>query len=185
MAELDNAAVEQRLARLDELLGKLEQIPGATSAMALEAVQALAEVYGTALARVIDSASDAPQVLQAFDSDELLRHLMVLHDVHPHPVEERVRAALDRVRPYLHSHGGDVELVEIANGTARVMLTGHCDGCTSSAATMQTAIQEAVLAVAPELHRVEAEPATAPPHPAPVISVDSLLRRPAGVSSRT
>jgi hypothetical protein len=40
-----------------------------------------------------------------------------------------------------------------------------------------------VLAIAPELERVEAEPATAPAHPAPVISVDSLLRRPVGTEA--
>jgi Fe-S cluster biogenesis protein NfuA len=180
MAEpLTDAAVEQRLARLDDLLGKLEEIPGATAAMALEAAQALTEVYGTALARVVERAS--PALLDAFDRDELLRHLLVLHDLHPLPVEERISRALDRVRPYLHSHGGDVELVSIVDGVVRVLFTGHCDGCTSSAATMESAIREAVLAMAPEVERVEAEPATAAPHPAPLISVDSLLRKPSAV----
>jgi Fe-S cluster biogenesis protein NfuA len=178
MAELDDVAVEERLARLDDVLGQLERIPGATAALALEAVQALTEVYGAALARVVDVAS--PAVLESFDRDELLRHLMVLHGLHPHPVEHRVQAALDRVRPYLNSHGGDVTLVSVADGVARVALSGHCDGCTSSTTTMETAIRDAVLAVAPELEGVEAEPATAQPHPAPVIAVDSLLRRPVG-----
>src|SRR5690348_2162392 len=108
MSELDDAAVEELLVRLDDLLGRLENIPGATAALALEAVQALTQVYGEALARIVDVAS--PAVLETFDRDELLRHLMVLHDLHPHPVEERVLHALDRVRPYLNSHGGDVTL---------------------------------------------------------------------------
>jgi Fe-S cluster biogenesis protein NfuA len=181
MSELDDAAVEELLVRLDDLLGRLENIPGATAALALEAVQALTQVYGEALARIVDVAS--PAVLETFDRDELLRHLMVLHELHPHPVEERVLHALDRVRPYLNSHGGDVTLVSVAGGVARVALTGHCDGCTSSTTTMETAIREAVLAIAPELERVEAEPATAPAHPAPVISVDSLLRRPVGTEA--
>lgn len=173
---LDDAEVESRLARLDDVLGQLERIPGATAALAIEVVQMLTEVYGTALGRIVDVAP--PEVLEVFDRDELLRHLLVLHDLHPHPLEQRVGEALDRVRPYLHSHGGDVSLVSIADGVARVAFTGHCDGCTSSTETMQNAIRDAVLAMAPELDRVEAEPATAPEHPAPtVIPVDSLLAR--------
>jgi Fe-S cluster biogenesis protein NfuA len=170
-------AFDARIARLDGLLAQLEQTPGATAALALEAVQALSEVYGAALARVVDLAT--PALLEAYDRDELLRHLLVLHDLHPHPLEERVARALDGVRPYLHSHGGDVTLVEVGAGVARVAFTGHCDGCTSSTETMTAVIRDAVLAAAPELTRVDAEPATAPPHPAPVIPVDALLRRPA------
>lgn len=180
MAErLSDADVEDRLARLDDLLGQLDRIPGATSELAVEAVRTLSEVYGAALARVLDAVAGTPELLAAFDQDELLRHLMVLHDLHPQPLPERVEAALDRVRPYLRSHGGDVSLVAIADGVARVELTGHCDGCTSSTETMRDAISAAVLAVAPELQRVDAEPATATAHPAPIIPVDSLLQRPA------
>jgi Fe-S cluster biogenesis protein NfuA len=181
MAEpLDEAAVEARLVRLDEVLGRLEHTPGATAGLALEAVQALTEVYGTALARMVDLAP--PPLLDAYDRDVLLRHLMVLHDVHPHPLEQRVHSALDSVRPYLHSHGGDVTLVSIADGVVRVAFTGHCDGCTSSTETMADAIRTAVLAVAPELDRVEAEATSAAPHPPPVIPVDSLLHRPVAPS---
>lgn len=172
----DATGVEARLARLDELLAQLERTPGATAALALDAVQALTDVYGTALARMVDLAPAG--ILEAYDRDELLRHLMVLHDLHPHPVEQRVQRALEGVRPYLHSHGGDVTLVSVADGVARVAFTGHCDGCTSSTETMAAVIRDAVLALAPELDRVEAEAATAPAHPAPVISVESLLQRP-------
>ena len=180
LADLDDAAVEQRLARLDELLSQLEQIPGATAALGLAAVQELTEVYGTALSRILAAAAGVPSLLAAFDSDELLRNLMILHGLHPLPVTDRVNRALDQVRPYLHSHGGDVTLLAVADGVARVAFTGHCDGCTSSASTMQAVIRDAVLGVAPELDRVEAEPARAPAHPAPVIPIEALLRRPAG-----
>jgi Fe-S cluster biogenesis protein NfuA len=179
-AELDDAAVEQRLARLDELLSQLEQIPGATAALGLEAVQGLTEVYGTALARILAAAADAPGLLAAFDSDELLRNLMILHGLHPLSTTERVNRALEQVRPYLHSHGGDVTLLSVADGVARIAFTGYCDGCTSSTSTLEAVIRDAVLAVAPELYRVDAEPAAAPAHPAPVIPIDALLRRPAG-----
>ena len=181
-ARLDDAAVEGRLAALDDLLGRLDQVPGATAALGVECVTLVSEVYGEALARAIDIAAAAPQLRDAFDRDELLRHLMVLHRLHPSPLAERVAGALERVRPYLHSHGGDVELVGIEAGpdgmVARVAFTGHCDGCSSSQATMESAIRDALLSAAPELREVEAMPATRPAHPAPLIATESLLRRP-------
>ncbi|HKC27461.1 MAG TPA: hypothetical protein VKB75_05570, partial [Jatrophihabitans sp.] len=96
---VDATELEALLVRLDDLLAQLERTPGATAALALDAVRALSEVYGTALARIVDLAS--PQLLDAYDRDELLRHLMTLHDLHPHPLEQRVLRALDGVRPYL------------------------------------------------------------------------------------
>jgi Fe-S cluster biogenesis protein NfuA len=68
-----------------------------------------------------------------------------------------VRQALDDVRPYLGSHGGDVELLGIDDGVARLRLGGTCNGCPSSTVTLRSAIEEAVMRAAPELERIHAE----------------------------
>jgi Fe-S cluster biogenesis protein NfuA len=161
------------------MLSRLEQTPGPTAELGLDAVAVLTEVYGEALARVADRAADSP-VLPALASDELVQQLFVLHGVHPDPVEVRVERALESVRPYLHSHGGDVSLVGVEGGIAVLRLSGHCDGCRASTATLESAVRDAVLAIAPELAGVEALPATAPAHDAPavpaLIPVEALLR---------
>ena len=72
--------------------------------------QALLDLYGEGLARIVDVAV-ATTAAAALADDELVAHLLLLHGLHPVPVEERVRGALDEVRPYLESHGGDVELL--------------------------------------------------------------------------
>ncbi|MFN2494852.1 MAG: NifU family protein [Pseudonocardiaceae bacterium] len=122
---LDDTAVQERLTRLDELLGQVEQIPGPAGELALEAVSALAEVYGEALARATAYVSRAPTLVEAITGDELLGHLLVLHGIHPDPVERRVAQALDALRPALAQRGGDVELVGIDQGVARVRLSGR------------------------------------------------------------
>jgi Fe-S cluster biogenesis protein NfuA len=183
---LPDAEVGRLLDELDELLARLEQTPGPTAELALDAVSALTAVYGEALARVADAAAGGP-VLAALARDELVRHLLMLHEVHPDPVEVRVERALDEVRPYLRSHGGDVQMVGIEGGVARLRLSGHCDGCRSSTATLESAVRAAVLGAAPELSGVEALPATAAAHDAPtapaVIPVEALLRRPLGTGA--
>ena len=61
------------------------------------------------------------------------------------------------MRPYLRSHGGNVELLGVADGVVRLRLEGNCDGCPSSAATMTQTIEEAILAKAPDVAVVEVE----------------------------
>jgi len=48
-------------------------------------------------------------------SDDLVASRLLVHGLHPHDVHRRVNDALDSVRPYLGSHGGDVHLVEVAD----------------------------------------------------------------------
>jgi len=172
---LDDAAVEKRLARLDDLLDQLEQIPGRTAELAVEAVETLLEVYGEALARVTTCAGGSSDVLDALTGDELVRHLLLLHRIHPHPVEERVARAVDDVRAQLRSQGADVELVAVDGGVARVQISSA--GCGSSGSgAVEEFVREQVLTAAPELAGVDA----VTPAPAPaLIPVTALLRRPA------
>ena len=142
--------------------GLLEQLDG--EGKASEAVQALVQLYGEALARLIAGADPT--------QDELLSHLLLVHDLHPVDVETRVRRALDDVRPYLGSHGGDVELLGVEDGVARLRLSGTCNGCPSSTVTLRNAIEEAVMRAAPDLDGIDAE-GVAEPRPA-IVQIGSL-----------
>lgn len=147
---LSDEAVEQRLRAVDELLATVEQYPGPTSDAALEAVQALVESYGEALARVVDSAST--ELVQHWCDDELLGHLMVLHGIHPEPVDRRVQRALDEVTARLGSGAGELRLLGIEDGTARVQISGS--GCHSPTEGVDEAVHATVLALVPELAAV-------------------------------
>lgn len=100
---LDDAEVQRRLARLDEVLDHVERMPGPTAESAVEAVRTLTEVYGEALARVLDTAGAAQA--EALCADELLSHLFVLHDIHPGSLADRAERALAYVRPHLERKG--------------------------------------------------------------------------------
>ena len=158
--------------RIEELLERLEALPDpAARDIALETVQALLELYGDGLGRIVEAVG--PEHAQALAADELVEHLLLLHGVHPIGVEERVREALDGVRPYLGSHGGDVELLGVEDGVARIRMQGSCEGCPASAATVKLAIQDAVLKAAPDVDRVEAEGA-GQPAPPPLLQIEMI-----------
>ena len=79
-----------------------------------------------------------------------------------------VQAALAEVRPYLHSHGGDMEVVHIEDGVVRLKLHGSCDGCTASDATIIEQVEAAMKEHWLDFRRIEVEEMTADPHPPPV-----------------
>jgi Fe-S cluster biogenesis protein NfuA/nitrite reductase/ring-hydroxylating ferredoxin subunit len=144
------------IGRVEGLLDELESLADpAARAVALDTVQAVLELYGEGLTRIVSGLGESRAT--ALAADELVEHLLLLHGLHPVSVEDRVRSALDGVRPYLGSHGGDVELIAVSDGIARVRMQGSCEGCPASAMTLKLAIEDAVLKAAPDVEGVEAE----------------------------
>jgi len=159
--------VEDRelIGRVEGLLEEVEVLADpAARDLALEGMQAVLDLYGAGLERIVERIGRLQAT--ALVTDELVEHLLLLHGLHPVSVEERVRDALEGVRPYLGSHGGDVDLVGVSDGVARVRMRGSCEGCPASAMTLKLAIEDAVLKAAPDVERVEAEADEAAPAPA-------------------
>jgi hypothetical protein len=110
------------LAHVEAAIGEVESDP-----RAMEAVQAIVEMYGEGLARIMERVDR-----EALLDDELVAHLLVLHDLHPIPVEERVRGVLPE----------GVELVSIENGVVR--LRGTC----------KEPIEDLIRGVAPDVEEI-------------------------------
>jgi Fe-S cluster biogenesis protein NfuA len=144
------SAVQQTGERVEALLTELGEAAGPVVAgRAEELVRALVELYGAGLARILELAGEHPDLVTRLTEDPLVAGLLVLHDLHPTDTDQRVRQALERVRPQLGRHAGDVELLEVGAEAVRLRLTGNCDGCPSSALTVRQAIETAILAAAP------------------------------------
>lgn len=69
-------------------------------------------------------------------------------------IEERVNAALDKVRPAIQADGGEVWLIKVEDGTAYVQMLGACGGCPASTMTLKGAIEAVVIADVPEVREV-------------------------------
>ncbi len=168
--------------QIEELLEHLEQsVGGRDWERVQDLVSLVTELYGGGLARVLELIGDAPEVRERLADDELVASLLVLHDLHPLGLEDRVRRALESVRPYLGSHGGDVEVVSIDGdaGVVTLKMLGSCDGCASSSVTLELAVQQAIEEAAPEIVRIDV--AGAPEAAAGVSTPVSLGRKPASL----
>ncbi|MDQ3146901.1 MAG: NifU family protein, partial [Actinomycetota bacterium] len=144
-----------------------------------EAVGLVTDLYGGGLERVLDLVSD--EDVERLREDDLVGSLMILHGLHPLDLRARVLAALDSVRPYLGSHGGDVEVLGIDEeaGVLSLRMLGSCDGCPSSSVTLQRAVKEAVEAHAPEIVGIDVADET--PSTTSVSTMVPLTRKPVAV----
>ncbi|MEA2296888.1 MAG: hypothetical protein QOE86_4527 [Solirubrobacteraceae bacterium] len=161
------------VARVEALLEELERLDDPARATALDAVTALLDLYGEGLGRFVDHVAahdDDGSLAGAVAADPLVAHLLLVHGLHPVPLRDRVLGALNDVRPYLESHGGNVELLGTEDGVVRLRLEGSCSGCPSSTMTLKLAIESAIYKAAPDVDRVEAD--GAPQEEAPLLQIE-------------
>jgi Fe-S cluster biogenesis protein NfuA/nitrite reductase/ring-hydroxylating ferredoxin subunit len=155
-----DALARERVGRVEALLSAVDALPDEPArTTATDVAQALVEMYGAGIERIVEvlAAHDDGTLARELADDELVAHLLLLHGLHPVPVRQRVREALDGVLPYLQSHGGDVELVDVEEGVVRLRLQGSCSGCPSSSMTLKLAIEDAIFKAAPDVEEVRAE----------------------------
>ncbi|MET0416800.1 MAG: NifU family protein [Actinoplanes sp.] len=145
-------AAELAAQHIDRLLADLRALPDPAAAIAAEELtRCLVQLYGTALARISDQLG--PKRVAELCVDPLVESLLLVHDLHPVPAQERIRRALGRLplRP---------ELVGVDEaGVARVRLNGG--GCQSSRGATLREIEAVVRQVAPEVTGVEVTTAPA------------------------
>jgi Fe-S cluster biogenesis protein NfuA/nitrite reductase/ring-hydroxylating ferredoxin subunit len=178
---LQDAEARDRVAKLEALLEDVESLEDPVARdKATAVVQALVELYGAGLERIVSEIAERDgggELADAMAGDELVSHLLLLHDLHPVPLEARVLGALEEVRPYLESHGGDVELLGVEDGVVRLRMEGTCSGCPSSSATLKLAIEEAIHKAAPDVDAVEAEGAVEEQPPLLKLETSDALRQ--------
>jgi len=163
---------ERRMATVDELVRQLEAAADpATRAASQQLMGTLMEMHGAALERMLGiigrNGSAGATIVDQLTRDELVASVLLLYDLHPVDLETRVRDALARTRPYLESHGGNVELVGIdETGAVRLRMQGSCRGCPSSAVTLKLAIEQAIYEAAPDVAAIVVDGQASPAHPA-------------------
>lgn len=144
----------EQLRRIDELVAAVEaMVDPAAQAIARELLQAVLEMHRQGISRMLEIAG--AEQTAAFARDDLVASLLLLHDLHPAPLEERARAAVDRARPELSAEGCTVELLELREGVVRVRLERLAGGHHANAAAVHTALEETIWAMAPDAAGVE------------------------------
>lgn len=162
MTDLATTPEQARVARVQELTARLEELADPEAqAVADDLAGAIVEMYGDGLQRIFAALDgDDPALARAraqLAQDGVVASLMLMHGLYPVDLETRVLEALEEVRPYLESHEGNVELLVVEDAVAHLRLLGSCNGCGASAATLESAIEEALREHAPDLAGIAVE----------------------------
>ncbi|TCP28069.1 Fe-S cluster biogenesis protein NfuA [Tenacibaculum skagerrakense] len=68
--------------------------------------------------------------------------------------QSKVEKALDEIRPFLISDGGNIKLLSIEENIVKVQLEGACSGCTVNQMTLKNGVEATIKKYAPEIEEV-------------------------------
>lgn len=171
--------LEDLLVRLEALVAELQELDEPVRSSVFELLDGIDSLHRAALTQLATALG--PSALAGVgETHPAVAWLLEAYGV---GVDQRAaaEAALEAVRPYIHSHGGEVAVLDAADGVVHLRLSGACSGCTASAATLTERIEEALREGVPGFLRTTVEEdEAAEPHPPPVGPVAVELRsRPA------
>lgn len=148
MGEEDRAHVTASLSAIDQAVSELSRLPPSAAQVVRPVLDSIIALHGQALAWLIAGitrTADGAAELEKLAEQEPLRAVLLLHGLHPVPVEKRARRAIDRVRPDILVQGCHLGPAEITSGVLRVRLHGE------KAREVRNVLEQAVLDSAPDL----------------------------------
>jgi Fe-S cluster biogenesis protein NfuA/nitrite reductase/ring-hydroxylating ferredoxin subunit len=153
---------DKAVAELDALIETLEREGDERALLLLQLVDA---IHRPAIERIAAGDTDDP----------IARAVLQMYDIETPDDDILVEEALDEVRPYIHSHGGQVELLGVSDGIVKLRMSGSCAGCAASTMTLKRGIEEALKRHYPAFKQVEAEEAEDAPA-SQLLQIENLRR---------
>jgi hypothetical protein len=151
--EREGTALANSLHRLEQLLAALEEGRDRQAReCARELLQLVLDLHGAGFGRmqaIIDQATDGPALTERMIAEPHVRALLLLHGLHPHGVERRLRDALERMDRPWNERGFRVELLRADSGSAHVRL--YKNGSVEPAERLQREIESILIDAAPDI----------------------------------
>lgn len=179
---MESAEFQLQAQKIDQLVQRVSQFQDEeTRRTALELVQALMDLHGSGITRVVEVLAESGESGQAslarLGDDPLICGLLVLYGVHPVPLDERVAGALEKVAPQLRKQSGSAELIEVSDGRVRITVHASGSGCHSSPDALKSLVEQAVREVAPEVAEIHIEtPGSSPNGFVPIQTLQPAAR---------
>lgn len=140
------------IAILEELISGWDEQQQSTVQALKAAIDAINKETLTRLIRALKSEPAALSTLKGALSDDVVYSVLRYHELVKPSLHERLEDALDSVRPYLASHGGNVEIVKVEPpDKVTIRLLGSCDGCPAAGLTLSAGVEKAIKEYCPEI----------------------------------
>jgi Fe-S cluster biogenesis protein NfuA len=153
---MNNDQFQSYTKKVDQLVERVTALPDSEArTTALELLQSVMDLHGACISRIVEvllAGGTGHASLAKLAEDPLICGLLVLYGVHPVPLEDRVKHALERIRPQLHKLGGSVAFLAVGDGTVRLKIENQTQGFSSE--KLKTAIEQVILETAPEITEI-------------------------------
>ncbi len=154
--------IEHSVRRIEALITALDALPDpAAREPARELLAVVLDLHGLALARIgalVAASEGGVALLERLAADEAASAVLLLHGLHPNPVEARVGHAVNALQPEFEAQGLGLKLIQSSAGLARVRVRWISQTPSSDAAEMlRTKIETAIFDAAPDLEALEIE----------------------------
>ncbi|MGA9882274.1 MAG: NifU family protein [Candidatus Acidiferrales bacterium] len=153
----------KRVESIDQFMNRVETVADPdVQELLRQLVQSMMAFHSKAIERMLEITRGADQggnqLIEEFGRDECVRNLLLLYGAHPMDLRTRVAEEIEKLRPNLRSHGGDVKLLEVNDsGNVTLRLIGNGEQHRLTAAKLRSAIEEAIYNGAPDVTLVSFE----------------------------
>jgi Fe-S cluster biogenesis protein NfuA/nitrite reductase/ring-hydroxylating ferredoxin subunit len=143
----DEAAFQAATQHLDELVQRFDALPlPELRDQVFDLLQTVDAIHRMGLSHLVAllGQEGRAEFFERAADDPIVRTLLLLYDMLPSDEIDQVETALSMIRPYIHSHGGQIEVLGVADGVVHLRLSGACQGCAGQAMTLQRGIVAAL-----------------------------------------
>jgi len=158
---LINEEFETLAEKVDEAIAEVRALDDKAQNGAMNMKRAIEEFHKFGLIKLVQhlkADENGKALLFEMIDEPSIYALFAMHGIVRADVPTRVNRVIDMVRPYMQSHGGDVELVEVTQDTVYLRLHGACNGCSMSSVTLRNGVEEALKEHVPEIVHIEVVP---------------------------
>ena len=147
--------------RVDRAVAEVGALEPGVRAKSLALKSAIEEFHKVGLTRIVKRLKEDPrgkELLFELVDDPTIYAIFSMHGLVRADLRTRVSRVIEMVRPTMQSHGGDVALVDVRDNRVFVSLSGNCNGCSMSAVTLRTTVEESLKEHVPEIEGVDVVP---------------------------
>lgn len=157
--------VEDLLGHLERRMADVDELEAPAREAVYQLLDGIDALHRRALTSLVE-AVDGGEIDRARRADPAVDWLLAAYGAGTDQ-RDAAEEALEEIRPYIHSHGGEVEVLGVEGGVVHLKLRGTCAGCSASAVTLEHGIEEALEEHFPGFVGLEVEEEEADPHGPP------------------
>lgn len=122
------------------------------------------------------------EAVEQLHADPVVHHLLdtyIEDDEAPEDLDALIDEALNEIRPYVHSHGGEMEALNVdkETGIVQLRLMGSCHGCPSSSVTLTEGVEKILKERWPGFRKLEVEGGDEGAEPKKLLQINTMRRK--------